>query len=177
MRQRFIAAAGTFGGTAPLASNATIALTIAKAEAQHAEILTAISAAEATITKLTEASTATRLNQPLALTVQQAEQINNIFIVVKEQPAVPTQQPATEVQQAPAQLNSFISHLKKYADDFFTEFSKSAGAAAGQAVVAAIPIGAVVMSIAAIVLLLIDQLTAVANLIGDWLSTIGTLLG
>ena len=39
MRQRFIAAAGTFGGTAPLASNATIALTIAKAEAQHAELL------------------------------------------------------------------------------------------------------------------------------------------
>jgi hypothetical protein len=182
MRQRFIAAtqpaqevfapAGPFGGTAPQATNATIALTIAKAEAHHAEILTRISAIEATIAKLREASTATRFNQPPPLTVQEAEQIHNIFIVIKEQPAVPTQAPATEVNEAPANLNSFVNHLNKYIDndDFCTEFSKSAGAAAGKAVIAAMPI-------AAIVYLLIDQLTALSNLISDWLSTIATLLG
>jgi hypothetical protein len=57
MRQRFVAAMepaqevfappGPFGGAAPQATNATIALTIAKAEAQYAEIRTRISAVEA----------------------------------------------------------------------------------------------------------------------------------
>ena len=177
MRRRFLAAmqsareevfapAGPFAGSAPQGMNATIALTIAKAEAQHAEILIAIRAAEATIAKLTEASKATRLNQPLALTVQQAEQINNIFIVVKQQPAVPTQQPATEVQQAPAKLNSFADHLKKYVDIFFTELTKSAAKTVSKTI-----------KYGAIVYLLRDQLTALSNHISDWLSTIAALLG
>jgi len=152
-------------GTAPQTVNATIALTIAKAEAQYAEILAAIREAEATITKLTEASTATRLNQPLALTVRQAEQINNIFIFVQQQPAVPTQQPATEVQHAPAKLNSFVDHLKKYLDNFFTEGSKSAGKKLGNTI-----------AYGAIVYLLKDQLTALMNHISDWLNTIAALL-
>jgi hypothetical protein len=180
MRQRFIAAMqpaqevfvspGPFGGTAPQAINATIALTIAKAEAQYAEILTRISAVEATIAKLTEVSTAARLNQPPPLTVQDAERINNIFIVIKEQPATPTQPPAAEVNEAPTKLNSFIDHLQKYADNFFTEASKSAGATVGKAIGVAIPV-------AAICYLLIDLLTALSDLISDWLSTIAALLG
>ena len=174
MRQRLAAAMqpaqegfipGPFAGTAPQTVNATIALTIAKAEAQYAEILAAIREAEATITKLTEASTATRLNQPLALTVRQAEQINNIFIFVQQQPAVPTQQPATEVQHAPAKLNSFVDHLKKYLDNFFTEGSKSAGKKLGNTI-----------AYGAIVYLLKDQLTALMNHISDWLNTIAALL-
>jgi tetrahydromethanopterin S-methyltransferase subunit G len=102
--------------------------------------------------------------------VQEAEQINNIFIVIKEQPAVPTQAPAHEVNEAPDKLNSFIDHLKKYADNFFTEASKSAGKTVGKTIGAAIPV-------AAIIYLLIDQLTALGGLISDWLSTIATLLG
>jgi hypothetical protein len=180
MRQRFIAAMqpaqdvfvspGPFAGTAPQGINATIALTIAKAEAQHAEILTRISAVEATIAKLTEASTAARLNQPPPLTVQESEQINSIFILIKAQPVVPTQPPAAVVNEAPTELNSFVDNLKKYADNFFTEASKSAGATVGKAIGAAIPV-------AAICYLLIDQLTALSDLISDWLSTIAALLG
>jgi len=165
MRQRFIAAAGTFGGTAPLASNATIALTIAKAEAQHAELLKRITEAEATIAKLMEASTTPGRNQPPPLTVQEAEQIHNIFISIKEQPALPIPRPPAEVSEAPKKLNSIRDNLKRYADNFLTEASKSSGKAAGRAI-----------SFVAICYYLIDHLTALSNHISDWLSTIGTLL-
>jgi tetrahydromethanopterin S-methyltransferase subunit G len=168
--QEVFAAGGAYGGTAPQTTNATIALTIAKAEAQYAEIRTRISEVEATIAELARAKSAARLNQPPPLTVQQADQITKIFIVIREQPAVPTQAPAHEVNEAPGKLDSFTDHLKKYADNFFTEASKSAGKKVGTIIGAAIPVGAIVY-------LLIDQLTALSSHISDWLSTIATLLG
>jgi hypothetical protein len=128
MRQRFIAVmqpaqeifapAGPYAGAAPQTINATIALTIAKAEAQYAEISTRISAVEKTIAKLTDATDAPGRNQPLPLTAQEANQIKNIFVVIKAQAAVPTQPPAAEVKEAPTKLNSFTDSVKSYLDAF-----------------------------------------------------------
>ena len=55
------------GGTAPQLMNATLALSIVKAEARFAELLTNITAAEATLTKLMEASSVHGRNQAKAL--------------------------------------------------------------------------------------------------------------
>ena len=187
MRQRFIAAmqpaqevfapAGPYAGTAQQTTNATIALTIAKAEAQYAEILTRISAVETTIATLTGTSVSRGRNQPPPLTAQEAEQINNIFIVIKAQAALPTQPPTTEVKEAPTKLNSFVDRIKGYVDTFSMEAAKSAGEATGKMIVG-LATAAVVGEITFVSLcyLLIDQLTELGNLITNWLSTIATFV-
>ena len=201
MRQRFIEAAqhpgvmhqrlamlaaqevsissGPFAGTAPLATNATIALTIAKAEAQYVEILTHISAAEATIAKLTEAGAAPGRNEPPPLTAQDADQIKSIFIVIKNvKAAVPLQTPAAEVKEAPTKLNSFLDRLKAYADTFVMKAAESGGATAGTAIVGVTAAATISNEIPFVSLchLLINQLTELSSLITDWHSTIAALV-
>jgi hypothetical protein len=107
MRQRFIDATGSgevfvpaqpAAGGAPQSMNATLALSIAKAQALYEELHTSIGAAEATLTELMEAGTAHRGNQPAPLTTQEAGQITNIFVTLRQQQAVPIQVPDQQVR-------------------------------------------------------------------------------
>ena len=171
MRQRFIAAIRPdvvsvpltqSAGTALQSTNATIALTIAKAEARHAEILASLSPVEETIAKLTEPSS-TRRNQPPPLTERDVEEIKTIFIAIRAQTPVPSGPPASAVKEAPTKLDQIVDRVKAYADAYLMEAGKSAGKVTGNAI-----------PYAALCYLFVDQLSGLSNLITDWLNIIAS---
>lgn len=171
MRQRFIAAIQPdvasvpltqSAGTAPQSTNATIALTIAKAEARYAEILASLSPVEETIAKLTEPSS-TRRNQPLPLTERDVEEIKTIFIAIRAHARVPSGPPASAVKEAPTKLDQIVDRVKAYVDAYFMEVAKSAGNVTGK-----------VIPYAALCYLFVDQLSGLSNLITDWLHIIAS---
>jgi hypothetical protein len=175
MRQRFLAMQqpgevfvppAPVAGTAPQSTNATLALTIAKAEARHAEISVSVSAIEDTIAKLDVSfSIASGANQPAALKAAETQELKNLLFVIKTQPAVPRQRPATEIQEAPTKLKSFVDKLKTYADAFFLKLAESAGTAIGTTIGKIIPYGALCY-------LLIDQINDLSDKLADWLNVI-----
>jgi hypothetical protein len=79
-----------------------------------------------------------------------------------------------ELCRPPSKLNSLIDHLEKYADNFFTEASKSAGKVIAGGI-ATLAVGKAI-GVVSLCYLLIDQLTALSNFINDWISLIGALV-
>ena len=169
IRQRFIAAIKPdvvsvpltpSAGAAPQSTNATIALTIAKAEARYAEILASLSPVEETIAKLSEPSSAHR-NRPPPLAEMDVEEIKTIFIAIRAQ--APVGPPASAVKEAPTKLDQIVDRVKAYADAYLIEAAKSAGKATGKAI-----------PYAALCYLFVDQLSGLSNLITDWLNIIAS---
>jgi len=113
------------------------------------------------------------------LTKQEAEQITNIFVILRQQQAVPIQLPEKQVREAPTELNSFKEGLEKYRDEYFVAVARTAGEKTVGIVSKTIGIGGAILAgyfaLGSLCQLLIDQLTQLADQISNWLAAIGFL--